>query len=541
MPQSATDTSLPVSWGESLRDPVLWAILLMVSFLLFYNLGGRPLWQDEAETANLGRNVLRFGLEPKVFDGLNVVSQEETREFGPDMVWRWSPWFQIYMSAVSQAVFGYGAAEARALFAVGGVLCVGLTYLLIRRRFGDKGWARMSAFLLAVSVPFLLFARMGRYYAYGGVLVLVTLFCFRGRWRDSSLSLAVLVLSLGLLFHANYLLFISYAPCLLLGALLLYRDELPLSRVALVGILTAILVVPGFFMYRLTNQGGMFNILVIPQNVIDYLADFFMYIVPLPVFAALTWRWLPVAFRGAPRDPGERFCLFLALNVVGAIAIMALIPQRFHRYMAHLYPWCAIILGWATVRLWRYFKPAGALLCILMAATNWLNVLPMEKLHIVNRPWQNDSHQLTWSNIPLRLFLTELVCGYPDVNAALIDFFNKNARPGEVILAEYGDMVLQYYTPFRIIGGLQGAIDPSLKPDWISVRHEVRVNRDRILFDSKAATMFRLDLDNDYDRIDLASADEAFGNREDPQYHYFIPLAEPVQHLVIYRKKGIRP
>jgi len=541
MSQPDTEKTVPVSWGESLRDPVLWAILLLASFLLFYHLGERPLWQDEAETANLGRNVLHFGLQPKVFDGLNVISQEEGREYGADLVWRWSPWFQIYVSAASQAVFGSGAWQARALFAVGGVLCVGLTYLLIRRRFGDKGWARMSAFLLTVSVPFLLFARQGRYYAYGGALMLATLFCFRGRWRESFLSLLVLVLSLGLLFHANYLLFISYAPCLLLGAFLLYRGELPASRIVLVAILTSVLVVPGFYMYRLTNQGGMFNILLIPQNLVDYFADLFMYIVPLPVFAALAWRWLPSVAKGAPKDPGERFCLFLAFNVLGAIVIMSLIPQRFHRYMAHLYPVCAIVLGWATVRLWRFFKPAGALLFVLMAFTNWLNILPMEKLTIVNRPWENDSRQLTWPNVPLRLFMTELACGYPDVNAALIDFFNKNARPGEVILAEYGDMVLQYYTPFRIIGGLQGPIDPSIKPDWVSVRREVRVNRDRVLFDSKAATMLRLDLDNDYEPVVLDAADEAFGNREDPQYHYFIPLAEPVPKLVIYRKKGIRP
>ena len=84
--------------ARSLRDPVFWAALALGAILIFANLGNRPLWQDEAETANLGRNVVRTGL-PYVTDGVNLISQEERREFGPDMIWRWSPWMQIYMSA----------------------------------------------------------------------------------------------------------------------------------------------------------------------------------------------------------------------------------------------------------------------------------------------------------------------------------------------------------------------------------------------------------------------------------------------------------
>jgi hypothetical protein len=541
MSQSAVETNRCPSYGECLRDPFLWAVLALAAFLLFFHLGDRPLWQDEAETANLGRNVLKFGGEPRAFDGLNTVSQEERREFGPDMVWRWSPWFQIYMSAASQALFGPDTAQARALFALGGVVCVGLTYLLIRRRFGDAGWARVSAFLLTVSVPFLLFARQGRYYAWGGAMMLAVLMSFRGRWRTSWVSLGVMALSLGLLFHANYLLFISFVPCLLGGALLLYRDELSWGRIAWIFLAVSVLVIPGFFMYRVASQGGMLNVLVIPSNIEEYFADLFMYIVPLPVFAALALRWLPAAAKGAPQGAGERFCLFLGLNVLGAILIMSLFPQRFHRYLAHLYPVCAVVMGWAVVRLWRYFKPAGLVLFILVAFTNWLNLVPMEKLGIVNRPWQNDYRQMTWVNVPLRLFMAEMVCGYPDVNGELVAFFNANARPGEVILAEYSDMVLQYYTPFKVLGGLQGPIDPALAPDWVSVRRDVRVNRDRVLFDSKAASMLRLDLEGGYDRIELSARDETFGNREDPHYHYFIPLAEPMPPLVVYRKKGIRP
>ena len=44
------------------------ALATFLFFLAFCNLDGRPFWGDEAETALLARNVLKFGV-PKVDDG----------------------------------------------------------------------------------------------------------------------------------------------------------------------------------------------------------------------------------------------------------------------------------------------------------------------------------------------------------------------------------------------------------------------------------------------------------------------------------------
>ena len=70
----------------------------------------------------------------------------------------------------------------------------------------------------------------------------------------------------------------------------------------------------------------------------------------------------------------------------------------------------------------------------------------MDWLRIVNRPMVNDRHMLTYPNLPLKLFLTELFSGYPDVNRNLIQFFQTHARPGDIILTTYGDLPLQFYT-----------------------------------------------------------------------------------------------
>ncbi|GFK95742.1 hypothetical protein NNJEOMEG_03610 [Fundidesulfovibrio magnetotacticus] len=520
------------------RDWAFWAILILGAFLIFKGLGDRPLWQDEAETATLARNVLATGL-PMVTDGVNVVSQEERREFGPDMIWRWSPWLQIYMSAAGQLIAPRDAFWARFFFALTGLACIAATYLLVARRFGDLAWARLSALLLALNVPFLLFARQGRYYSAGGLVFLAILWGFLGDWKRRWPPLLTIALGLGVLFHANYLLLLSLAPPLLGAALLLYRERTSLARTGLVIALSCTLIVPGILLYRMGRQSTLFNIMLVPENLMLYFSDWVMFMLPLPVLAWLGWRWRGFFLgRGGPDEPGERFCLFMALVMMGSFVILALFPQRFHRYIVHFYPACAILLAWAGLRLWRFSRPSGALFLILVGLTNWLNLLPMERLKIVNRPWENDLTMLTSVNVPLKLHLTELFNGYPaDVNQALIDFFLANARPGQTILAEYSDMVLQFHTPFRVIGGLQGPINPAEKPDWVSVRRAVRVNRDGQVFAPREFVTRGLDLARDYERIELNRPDETFGNRADPYFHYFVPAGPPQAPLVVYKRK----
>ena len=519
------------------RDPFFLAVLVLAAFLIFKGLGDRPLWQDEAETANLARNVLATGL-PYATDGLNVVSQEERREFDTDMVWRWSPWLQIYMSAAGQSISPHSTFWARFFFALTGLACVAATYLLVLSRFGDVALARLSALLLTLNVPFLLFARQGRYYSAGGLILLCILWGFLGDWKRRAGPLLAIGLGMGLLFHANYLLLFSLTPPLLTAALLLYRDSTDLKRVGLAIIAACTLVVPGIFLYRLGRQSTLFNVMVIPENIMLYFSDWVMFMLPLPLLAWLSWRWRGFFLgRGGPQDARERFCLFCVLVMIGSFFILALFPQRFHRYIVHFYPLCAIVLAWAGLSLWRFSKPSGALFLILVGLTNWLNLIPMEKLRLVNRPWQNDLTQLTSVNIPLKLHITELFSPYPDVNQALIGFFNANAKKGQTILAEYGDMTLQFYTPFRVLGGLQGPIAPDEKPDWVSMRRDLRVNRDGFLFAPREFIQERLDLERDYERVALAAPDETFGNRADPYFHFFVPMGPPQSPLAIYKRK----
>jgi hypothetical protein len=514
-------------------------ILVLGAFLLLFHLDHRPFWQDEAETAGLAKHVLKYGV-PLAFDGVNLVSQEGGNEYGPNYLWRWSPWLQIYVAAGAFHLGGLTTYAGRLPFALLGLGCIFLVYHLVRHNFHDPAWALMAAALLACSVPFLLYARQCRYYSLGAFLALASLYAFREKWQSRTFPALVLCLSLGLLFYSNYLLFFSFTGAAFLAAVLLYHSEMPLTRSILVTLAVGIIILPGLFVFRIHQQATMVSLEAILANLQTYFGDFFQFMFPLPLALYVVWRWGRLLWTrtGLPGAPQEKFILFLGLVVLGNILLLTPAPMGEMRYLVHLYPLCAIILGWIVCQAWRYQKFSGALLAVLLLGTNWLNILPMDWLGTLNRPFHNDRYMLTYPNLPLRLYLTELSSPYPDVNQNFIQFFQTHAQPGDTIMTTYGDLPLQFFTSFRVLGGLQGPTPLSRPPDWLVLRWYSRWDRDYDL--NKSEVLVRQLLSNypDYRRVVLGSEDEIFGNQPDPYFHRFIPPMESLSPITIYEKNS---
>ena len=227
--------------------PALYGLLLAFGFfLLFYNLDGRPLWGDEAETATLARNVVRFGY-PKTFDGLNRISLYGAEIDNAADVWVWSPWLQEYVAAASFSLFGPTTWAARAPFALIGWFCLPLLGWVAYRIYRNHGVALASIALLASSEVFLLHARQCRYYSISilaEILFIYSLFRWlandqKGRW--------LLVLSLLVQFYSNYIMAVANLPVLLFLAWNLYcREKRSVLRLGLHLALLALLVAPWY-------------------------------------------------------------------------------------------------------------------------------------------------------------------------------------------------------------------------------------------------------------------------------------------------------
>lgn len=533
---SRTSTILSLS-----KDPVFLAILLVGSFMLLYQLGARPFWQDEAETACLAKNVLKYSV-PKVTDGVNIISQEEGREYGEEMIWTWSPWLQIYVSAFGQWLGGSNTLAGRLPFALVAILVLVLTFLLIRWYFPepeDRWLAVLATLLLAVCIPYLLYMRQNRYYSLGTLLTLTSLPAFVSK-RPTTLQGLVAGISFGLMFHANYLLLFSFGPAVF-GAKLLLDRRLPPFRVLLaMAVSGALFILPGFAIYGIGKQGGLLDFTRIPSNTEEYFYHVTQFMVPLPLLIAFAWRFRKSLSIRRPQleDRREWWAAFFFIVIIINVAMLTLIPQRFFRYIVHLFPLVTFLFAWAMIKLWSWQRVASVLLGFMLLFTNWLYIQPMDWLGISNRPWHSDTSMLTYTNSPVGLFLTEMVDGYPDVNARIIKFFKENAEEDDAILLTYGELPLQFYTNFKVMGGLQKENPEFIQnPDWVLKRNVSRTRRDGTLVFSDQAALLELDLENDYEKIVLDHPDEEFGNRPDPYYHRFIPYEEPYQPLVVYKLK----
>ena len=113
------------------------AVLAVAAHLIFFDLGGPWLWEDEGDTAAFARNIVATGL-PTAWDGRTFLDSDYgfrlvPRLFGHDLVMVGTPWLPFYATAASFALFGESNAAARLPFAIASFASIALLYLLVLR------------------------------------------------------------------------------------------------------------------------------------------------------------------------------------------------------------------------------------------------------------------------------------------------------------------------------------------------------------------------------------------------------------------------
>jgi hypothetical protein len=127
-------------WADGLGRHVPLALFVVACALILPNLGDRPLWQDEAETALVAKNILRTGL-PLGWDGRLFVTQLSGAEMTSSFLWAWTPWLMHYVAALGMAVAGETAIGARWPFALAGCRSFPLFHAVAVRVTRDRALA----------------------------------------------------------------------------------------------------------------------------------------------------------------------------------------------------------------------------------------------------------------------------------------------------------------------------------------------------------------------------------------------------------------
>lgn len=163
------------------------ALLLLAALLRFYRIGYQSYWNDEGTSVALASR------------SLGLILQGASQDIHP-------PLYYVLLHGWMQ-LFGRGEVAVRALSALLGAMCVGATYTLARRVWGDRT-ALLAALLAAVSPLQVYYAQEARMYMLAAALACSSMATWHALLND------------GLLAGKGWLL--RSAPYLILTALLTY-------------------------------------------------------------------------------------------------------------------------------------------------------------------------------------------------------------------------------------------------------------------------------------------------------------------------------
>jgi hypothetical protein len=475
------------------REIVTQATLVaLAAILLFWGLTEKYLWQDEANTAVLATNLLKFG-KPLAYDGVNLVTldfflsedastvAERTHDpkaavdyyirrgdFKPDTAWKWHPWGQFLVAAAGLKLLGHDTLGARAPFALAGLATVLLFYRLVRRYCDSWQIATISAFLLVANAYWILHARQCRYYSLSSLLLVLTLMAYL-RWQEGARwGAAAFIASGWCWFQVDYGTIWPVFGVLFVDSLLARRRGW--RATLLTGAALAAAMAPFLYYFELWGRHmsparGRQDIFWINFfNINEYVAPLLLV---LAAAVLLYYRWRDL--KANERHPVAIACA-IPLVLLPWVALAT--PDGFLRYVIMAAPLGSLLGGWLLVRIcpsrFAWIAWVGALVLI---ATPWAS-LPVRALV----PVDDRNVARNWWRWELPMMADEIFGSRPDPNRMTVEWLRRNAAPSDEILVNYEDLPLAFYLPNPIRGGIaafRAEDDAKTPPRFAVIRRSV--------------------------------------------------------------------
>jgi len=452
--------------------------LVLAACALFFRLGQPALWQDEAETALLGKSVLRHGL-PRVVLGENLITGQpslQKHESNKAGVWIWNTWLPYYLSAASFAVFGETTWAARLPFALSGLLAFLLAFRLFQHwAKGDEQTAALACLLLTCNVPWLLFLRQCRYYGLIAAGTLAAVLSYRLMLKKNPWGPAALAASLLFLSHSFFI--FGLLLLLVLGAEALWRRgeyEFKKKFAAVAG-LVILLNLPAALYFRFWSRPGnhLYPLAESWAFLITFLLWLQQFIISVPLFLLYLFWEKPWRFRSPPPEgelaPG-RITLILLAAFLGFFSLAGAEP--YGRYLMALIPFLCYAMGVWISKLSGGNGYLAALLALCCVFSNLFYVLPVKILGMIYapQPAQSVSGMMRARlrdvpiGSPLLSFASELLRGPKGYVEEVFAALSSRMRPQESAFADADNLSYLFYAPLRFIGPKE--LESQI-PDWI--------------------------------------------------------------------------
>jgi len=534
----------------SVRGPLL--VALVASLVLFWNLGGRYLWQDEAACAVLAERMMEHG-RPLAYDGVNLITMDEFRpedsstvalhagrakegvryfvehgDFKDDTTWIGQPWGQFVAAGLSLKLFGHGTWQARFPFALAGVVTAVLLFAFVRRRFDDPWMAGLAVALLLGNTFWFLHVRQCRYYGLTTLLLVTTLLAYL-RWQEGRrFGAALFVASAWAWFQSD---FGSVWPVLgvLFADSMWSRWGIRVKRWATLvvfGVLGAC-VLPFALYYEIFDRvKERFEPLGTTYTVLFYYLNQFQ----LPLIVLAVALAFGLRDRRAPTTIAVRRILLLSAGIVAAeYVVMPVVgPLAFYRYLVDLTPLSCLLVAYAVVRVTR-LAPGGvaATRAFAVAVTAVLLFTPWLSLPVssrISRSYKPKGSMGGWTRPELAGAFEQLAGRGPDPNRELVEALAPRLAPGDEILVNYEDVPLMFYLDHAIRGGIGcfRVLDPDAPPARFSaIRQSVTFTHWRVYNTAFGAGGLT------WRGVPVHASDVPWGNNPDPNgYRYTLPAEE---------------
>jgi len=529
-----------------LRGLFLLLVLLVSALLLLCRLDDIYLWQDEAETAIVSRNLLAYGL-PLSTDGTNWVQQagQSFVEFTADHVWLYHSWLQYALTAISFSILGPTTLAARMPFALSGLATICVFYWFSQRWLEDERVARVATVLLVFCVPFVLLLRQCRYYALAAFFTLLMLDAYSSLREGKQWAIPYLVLSAVLLYHSHYGAFFPSVVALGIHMFMSRADRGIWRRFLVALSLIAAFVLPWALFMRVLNRGQSFR----PDRFLAHIGQHVVYITawvfPLVLMLVLLIAW---ARSHSPNWPALKaqqagFCRLAAVVIVVNVLMLsaaAAFDWVFFRYIIHLIPLLLAMLAIVVGLVMERWPVAGYALLVVLLTSNGLHMLPYGLPGLREMEWsglwpESGAFQAideAWSKAGrfrsnLWMYAQELTHSYEGPNEGLVAYLSAHAQPGQTLLVNYEDLPLMFYTDLRVRGGLSGhGLDDTAQLDWVVDRRHGPY-RDRLAAVLEAGS---------YERIEIPYPDIRWENRPAPGAHHYLTI-QGEENVILYGRR----
>lgn len=369
-----------------------WAFPILV-FAVASLLGAtmHPLWGDEAETALFGRNIVSYGV-PKGWDGVNIMGINNAVVLDKNLINHTSPWGQYYLVAASFALFGQSAFTARLPFIVLSLLSMLIVYRLVIDVTKDKTAAYLSLWIIALSVPYILFSYQARYYALNTCCALLMAHSAYHMYRKSGRMWMVwFALGGSVFFYGNYVVFAAFYAAIVLTILaagIRTKRVWPLFRsIALSTIPILVFTVPWYILLKPFDSRGTIASYTIPEFITYFGMMFLEAVKPFNQNNALPLLFLAaigIFLSLKSRRINKTILFFLGigglfLTVMTLFTLLAEVDTSFvHiRYTMMIFPFLAIASSLLISHIYSLHKWIGLGVFLLYIGTTLFSLTGM--------------------------------------------------------------------------------------------------------------------------------------------------------------------